>query len=369
MLKHFFVVLFFIYSVQFFAEEEDSEKIDGNHYFAVSLYSEIKGESGNIAVSPFNISRVMSMLYMGSAGATAQEISEAMFFSGRAVDFTVPQSVYMADSMWVQQGLPILPSYSELFDEETVYSANFLSEPDNAREEINLWVEDNTEGKINKLFKSGDISSSTRLVLASAIYFKADWLHKFNSTYSHEELFYPAQNNKIMMYQEANFPIYIGEDFDLLEMPYRDDDISMFVLLYHDLDAEPQISPSNIREWIENMESRQVAVTLPKFDIVNNRSLNDTLKGLGVERAFTTQADFSPITGSRDLFLNTVVHKAAITVDEDGTEAAAATGAVMNLTASFQHEPPIAFHANHSFIYFIMDKQTENILFLGRIEE
>ena len=340
--------------------------------FDINLYNQICKDNGNIVVSPFNISRAMLMLYAGSAGKTAQEISDVMFFP-KYSDELVPSAdnFYIANSLWIQEGFPLLPSYLQIFDDDDVQMTNFWVNPDRSREEINSWVEEKTLGKIENLFSEGTITSDARLVLASAIYFKGQWEHQFNPKNTYEGTFYVDGDDpitKTMMHQENDFSIFVDSDFYFLELPYDNDNVSMFILLPREIDGLDDIE-FNISEWIASMERKKVSVTLPKFDIVDSRSLDDTLQEMGITLAFSPNADFSNITGQRDLFLSTIVHQAAVTVDEKGTEAAAATGAVMNLTAVLTPEPEIQFCVDHPFIYMIMDKTTQSLLFFGRLSK
>lgn len=375
-------------------EEKCLEK--GNGLFAMELYDEIGTQPGNIVVSPFNISKAIAMIYAGARGQTEKEIADALHFDigPRKINHVFEQlatklssntedvyDLYLADSLWVQRNFAILPNFLFAFGQEKanlVHVADFVRKPEIMREAINTWVEQNTHHKIKDLLASGTIDGTTRLVLVSAMYLKAQWEHKFSSENTKEDVFYRNGHEHIskeMMTQTTRFPIFLGEDVSVLELPYRADDVelSMFVILPRDIDGllslENRLNETTFRDWISNVEMNKVSVTLPKFDITYSRQLNNDLQKMGMKTAFNADADFSAVTGNKDLFLSLVIHKATITVDEDGTEAAAATAGVMNMLSVYDPDEPVIFCANHPFLYAVVEKTTGTVLFMGRLTE
>jgi serpin B len=211
----------------------------------------------------------------------------------------------------------------------------------------------------------------TRLVLTNAIYFKGKWATPFKPEQTQEAPFTLLSGEKVnvpMMHQTAHFGYMETDTIQVLELPYVNNDLSMVILLPKKPDGvnelEKGLTSETITGWLAGLRKREVQVYVPRFKLTSEFSLAETLSAMGMPDAFSTKADFSGITGNRDLFISAVVHKAYVEVNEEGTEAAAATGVAMKLTAVAP--PPPVFRADHPFVFLIRDNQTGSILFLGR---
>jgi serpin B len=373
-----------------------TELADGNAAFAFDLYHTLRGEGGNLFFSPYSISTALAMTYAGSAGETASQMAATLHFTlpaeslhpalnayaldlqARAEQATegTPFELSIANSLWGQQGFPFLPEFLDLLAEN--YGAgmrlvDYESDPEGARKAINDWVSDETREKIKDLIPQGAIDAMTRLVLANAIYFKAGWLNPFEETATAPGPFHLLDGSEVeipMMQQSESYGYVIGDGYRAIELPYRNGNTSMLIILPDEGQfeaVEEQLSPAMMTDLLGRMTYGPVNLSVPKFTYESEFNLNDALIALGMTDAFDPgRADFSGMDGARDLYISDVLHKAFVSVDEEGTEAAAATAVIMSLTSAPMGEP-ITFTIDRPFIYMIRDQQTGTILFLGRV--
>ena len=375
-----------------FAQDVDiSRIIEANNRFAINLYSQYKSEEGNIFFSPFSISTAMAMVYEGAEGKTAKEIKSVFGFpkydnsrrnqySDLLSEINKKDKKYAlntANALRAQQNYHFLNDY--LTTVEKYYGGkttnlDFKNEPDSARLIMNNWVEDKTNDKIKDLFSEGSINSLTRLVLSNAIYFKAKWLIQFDADKTSDEYFRvnPDESIEVPMMQptsqKSTFNYTQNKNLQILEMPYAGEDLSMVILLPLDDDIEKlenSFTIENLTEWKKSLRKHRVKIYIPRFKFKTKYFLFETLSNLGMPTAFTNSADFSGMTGTKDLKIDKVIHQAFIEVNEEGTEAAAATGMGMMLMS--KPPPTPIFKADHPFIFIIQQKKTGNILFMGRV--
>ena len=365
--------------------------IEANNRFAINLYSQYKSEEGNIFFSPFSISTAMAMVYEGAEGKTAKEIKSVFGFpkydnsrrnqySNLLSEINKKDKEYAlktANALWAEQDFNFLDKY--LTTVEKYYGGkttnlDFKNEPDTSRLIINNWVEDKTNNKIKDLFPEGSIHPLTRLVLTNAIYFKAEWLKQFDADKTRDMNFRvnPDKSIKVPMMQRTDrksiFNYTQNEDLQILEMPYAGEDLSMLILLPLDDDIEAlenSFTIEKLTEWKKSLRKRRVNIYIPKFKFETKYFMSETLSNLGMPTAFTNSADFSGMTGKKDLKIDKVIHQAFIEVNEEGTEAAAATGISMMITS--MPPPTPIFKADHPFIFIIQQNETGNILFMGRV--
>jgi len=369
---------------------------DGNAAFAFDLYHILAAEDGNLFFSPYSSSVALAMTYAGANGDTAGQMAEALHFSlppdqlhaafnAYSLDLQAraeaevegtPFELSIANSLWGQQGFPFLPEFLDLLAEN--YGAgmrlvDYASDPEAARQAINQWVSDETREKIQDLIPSGAIDTLTRLVLANAIYFKAAWLHQFDPDTTQPAPFHLLDGSTVdvpMMHQEEPYGTALGDGYQAVELPYENGDVSMLVILPDEGQfqaVEAALSPEMIQGILENLTYGSVILTLPRFTYESAFDLNDALGALGMTDAFDlARADFSGMDGNRDLYIGNVVHKAFVAVDENGTEAAAATAVIMQITSALPGEP-IVFTVDRPFLYLIRDMRTGGILFVGRV--
>jgi len=364
----------------------------GNTAFALDLYGRLGQKPGNLFFSPYSISTALAMVYGGARGQTAEQMQDVLHLGlvperlhpacGALVErINAPPEkdaykLSVGNALWGQQGYPFVPAYLDLTRRH--YGAgfrqiDFRTDPDGARKIINTWVEKQTQKKITDLFKPGVINGMTRLVLANAIYFKGNWAEQFKKADTRDAPFLVAPDKKVqapLMFRKKRFGHMKGKGFQALRMPYEGKNLSMVVLLPDKVDGLPalekKLSAESLRQWLRQMRWREVRVFLPRFKMTSEFSLSGTLAAMGMPDAFIDgKADLSGINGSRDLFIQAVVHKAFIDVNEEGTEAAAATGITVGATSV--PPPPTVFRADHPFLFMIVDQRTGSLLFMGRV--
>lgn len=380
----------------------DQENIDAlvkdNNLFALRLYAQLRSSSGNLVFSPYSISSALGMVYVGAAGSTAEQMKKALSFTMHhpeqeaafywltkylttyTSDFGPNFRLLIENSLWIQNGQQLLPAFQKTMNDyfrANIRQVDFISRSDAVRDMINRWVADHTQGRITSILQPNDLTSSTRLVLVSAFYMKARWNQVFDVTRTQKASFFPVSSKTIsvpMMETTATFPFYQDELVQVLELPYalpkRDSlELTMVVMLpakgVDIADLETKLSGDQLQHWRSRLVQQRVDVIFPKFTSTAAFSLNDSLQNMGMKDAFTNRADFSRITGAADLSIGKVLHKAFIAVDENGTEAAAATAVTMNRTS--MSAPPVVFRADHPFIYMIIEKTTGSILLMGRL--
>jgi serpin B len=377
---------------------DQAEVTKGNNAIAVDLYGRLREQKGNLFFSPESISTAFAMADAGARGETAAEMA-------RVFHYTLPQDrlhpamgallagmnahhagyeLRVGDALWAQQGSNFESSYLTLMQSD--YTADFQrvdfkTQPEAVRGTINEWVEKETNDRITNLIGPGVLTPQTRLVLTNAIYFKGTWRDPFEkgaTTAEGDFHLSAAQTAKTaLMHRTGGYRYFDGGTFQELELPYQGDDLAMVVLLPKETDGlnalERRFSSVAAQAWVDKLEPfGKVIVTLPRFRMTQQFELSGTLAKMGMPRAFTPAADFSGMTGKPEFSISAAIHKAFIDVNEEGTEAAAATATVMVATAMrapMQEPPPVVFRADHPFLFMIRDVKTGGILFLGRVED
>ncbi|XP_039985218.1 leukocyte elastase inhibitor-like [Xiphias gladius] len=368
-----------------------------NTFFALELLRTLSqgNPAGNIFVSPLSISSALAMVYLGARGDTAAQMARALSFSsGEGVhadfeklnaDINSPSASYIlkiANRLYGENTANFLPQFlkaTQKYYQADLKAVDFIGAPEVCRGEINSWVEQQTENKIKDLLKPGTVSTMTRLALVNAIYFKGNWMNRFDEANTKEMPFKVSQNETKqvqMMYQMKKLPYnYIPDHgLQILELPYVEEELSMFILLPEEsagssdplLKLEKELTQERLDEWTnrENMDVHsEVVVHLPKFKLEEDYELNEPLAKLGMTDVFcAAKADLSGMNGEGGLFLSTVAHKAFVEVNEEGTEAAAATAGMVAFCMLREEH----FTADHPFLFFIRHNKTKSILFLGR---
>jgi serpin B len=359
----------------------------------VDLYGSFALRDGNILFSPYSISEMLALLSVGADGKTKQELLQALHW-GRSSDSLAEafgaqdrhldgatrgrETLLIANGLWFQKdGAPrsaFLNSARDDFGAE-IREADFVGSAAAAQLEINSWVESKTFGKIHDLIPPGALNEGSRLALANAVYFKGRWEHPFEANGTSPRPFHIARDKEIAtpaMIETEKLKVVSESDFDLLELPYEGGTLSMVILLPKTLDGLPSVekrlSSSTLFAWLASLDfskRRNMHVTLPRFKMAYAVDLTAALKQAGVTSAFSQHdADFSALNGKRDLYVSTAFHKAFVDVNEEGTEAAAATfGGVVTFGIELSDE----FKVDHPFIFMIRDNSTGCLLFLGRI--
>jgi serpin B len=285
--------------------------------------------------------------------------------------------LFTANALWTQTGERILADFQKRIEvnyQGGQYAVDFRHAPDQALRTVNSWVEEQTKGKIRDLLKSTHIDPTTILVLTNAIYFNARWATPFSKEKTAQEFFHASVTDVAsvaMMKHSGRFRYFDEGTFQTLELPYKGDTLSLVIFLPKANDGlgrlEASLTAARIETWLTKLSSYRVDVSLPKFKMTSECELKDALSDMGMSVPFKPgAANFSGISGTRELAISAVVHKAFVEVDEKGTEAAAATGVVAFRTAAIA-QPPVIFRADHPFFFLIRDIRTGSILFVGRL--
>jgi serpin B len=372
--------------------------VEGNNRFALDIFQQIGSATPdkNLLVSPFSISTALAMTYAGARGNTARQMAHTLSFAlpddrlhpafGELMrDLSEERDGYdfnIANRLFGQADYPIKQPFLSITDRD--YGApleplDYKSDPEAARVRINDWVEDQTNQKIRELLPEGILNETTRLVLTNAIHFDGSWKHKFDVELTREDSFFSGNGGDSqvpMMRQLQTFPYAELPGVQLLEMPYAGDDLSLVAILPTEQNGlaslEATLTPEMLDAGLTALRETQVNVTFPKFTFDSSFKLSDTLKAMGMTDAF--DPDFADLTGIANpmderLLISDVVHKAFIDVNEEGTEAAAATAVIIGALSTCVCPPPQPkeFRADHPFLFALRDRHSGSLIFLGRV--
>uniref|UniRef100_A0A3P8PYQ8 Serpin domain-containing protein n=1 Tax=Astatotilapia calliptera TaxID=8154 RepID=A0A3P8PYQ8_ASTCA len=359
-----------------------------NTAFALELFRTLSqtNPAGNIFVSPLSIGAALATVYEGAKGDTAAQITQV---SSLSLVIIKPDchilSVFVfnaTQALSFSSGEGVHANFQKLNAEINSPSASYILKLANRLygENIAHFLPVNPITNIKDLLKPGTVNKDTRLALVNAVYFKGNWRNPFKEANTKEMPFEIRQNETVpvqMMHQRKKLPYnYIADhDLQILELPYVGEELSMFILLPKEssdgsgplLKLEKELTQERLNEWTDrkNMSTHsEVVLHLPKFKLEEDYELNDPLAKLGMKNVFCAgSADLSGMNGEPGLFLSTMAHKAFVEVNEEGTEATAATGAVIKLESFI---PDTHFTADHPFLFFIRYNETKSILFFGR---
>jgi serpin B len=363
---------------------------DGNNAFAIDLYKQVAAkQDGNLILSPYSVSSALAMTYAGARGETAEQMKKTLHFSlpseklhpafGGVTDSLQTAGkkrryeLNIANALWAQQGLEFVPEFRDITGKS--YSAGVrevnFGDREAARGTINRWVEEQTRDKIKDLLQPNDITGNVRLVLTNAIYFKGEWKHQFKKERTFDGDFETAPGVKVkvpmMRHSEIKLRTCKTETWQLLELPYAGERLSMVVLLPNKRcglrEVESRLTTAELEQALAQLGEQKLDVYLPRFQFKSRFELRQPLIDLGMPVAFSDGADFSGITPGGGLRIKDVIHGGSVEVDEVGTVAAAATAVVMDESA----RP--SFRADHPFLFLIRDAKSGNVLFLGRVTD
>ncbi|XP_070538793.1 leukocyte elastase inhibitor-like [Ptychodera flava] len=361
--------------------------------FALNLYRSLSRSryGDNVFFSPVSISTALAMVHLGAEGNTSTQISDVLQLHGYEENDIHSAFKDLTSLLYAPDGLYTLKSANRLFGQDSYeflkqfldataayYNAklkpvDFARKTEEARMLINNWVEEQTEGKIKDLITPGALDPMTVLVLVNAIYFKGTWASKFMDEATMPTEFHTSQEETTevpMMHQKGKFKYKYDRSLncDVLELPYKSHQLSMVVILPREMEGldqvESRLDADKLNSWAKKMANTTVIVSIPKFKMTQSFVLNDQLAALGMSDLFRAGvANLSGISDDRRLYVSKIIHKSFVEVNEEGTEAAAATAAVMR---SRMMDMTLQFNANHPFIFLIRDNRSGTILFMGR---
>jgi serpin B len=368
-----------------------------NAAFGMDLYAQISKSPGNIFFSPYSISEAFAMLYAGAKGETAAELERTLHITIdkdslhtayrdllTLLDYYVTFSndavqgctLDIANGLWVQNGFPLRTEYVTTlrdFHRSEPASLDFAGAPEQSRATINNWISDRTKGMIKDIVTPGSLNASTKLVLVNTIYFEAKWSGPFLSRDTKEGEFHRLDSTTItvpMMHQHSIGGRGYAEDSDwqAAELPYINGGLAMLIILPRPgkfAEVERILNAEFLVSLDDSLRYDILLLTIPKFKITSpSLNLKDALTTLGLKTVFTGKADFSGSSTSQ-LFLDKAIHKAMVSVDEEGTIAAGAT--VLPRMAGTPGANPIEFTADRPFFFLIRDLKSRSVLFMGRV--
>lgn len=405
-MKKFWVVMLAIgwvlmHTVVINAQNDDLVTlVEGNNTFAFDLYQQVTATSdGNLIFSPYSISSAFAMLYAGADGITAEELANVFHFelsperlhpafADLAARLDVPEvaddqlqdlTLNIANSLWGQEGLSFDPTFVDLLNKTYgagFFPVDFIADPSGTHETIRQWISDATEERITDMPSQQAITPDTRLVLANAIYFKAAWSSSFFEDGTVNEAFQTLDEETVTVPMMSNFDGFKGcllsDDFTAVELAYGASETASMLVIIPDAGAfqqvEQNLNPAFLAEVQAGLEfTSTLTFQMPRFDTESTLDLEAALHEMGLTSAFSDAANFSNLS-STPLFLDSAQHKATISIDENGTEAAAVTVLSMGVTSM---PPPSScgdtITADRPFIYVIYEHATNSILFMGRV--
>lgn len=383
-----------------FAVRSDGEAADPNQQvgamnnaFASDLYHQLSDHPGNQFFSPTSVQTALAMTWAGARGETARQMASTLHLDA-GPDAGVKLGAFLrslnqagskggfelsvANALWGLTGYPFNSAYLNGVEKDYgghLAELDFVHDPDGSRKFINDWVAAQTHDRIKDLLPAGSVVPSTRLVLTNAIYFKGKWERPFDKSQTHDADFLASPDRKVtapFMYQKGKFGYFENQDLQILELPYGNGDLVMRIFLPRDAGGlaafEHGLTAARLDDLGGQVRPEDVQVWLPRFKVETEYRLEDVLPAMGMKLAFTPgRADFGGMSTSSSFFISAVIHKAFVQTDEEGTEAAAATGITMRATAVMVHRPPKQFRADHPFVYAIVHRPSGAMLFMGRL--
>jgi serpin B len=376
-------------------QTEIESLIDGNNTFAFDLYQQLVNNDDNLFYSPYSISVALAMTYAGARSETAQEMANTLHFypsqdklhpvlnwldielakRGRSAQGKDDEGfrLNIVNAIWGQENYHFMDDFLDVLAEN--YGAglrivDFINSTEQSRKIINEWVSQQTEERIEELIPQGAIDALTRLVLTNAIYFNAAWMYPFDEKNTVDGDFNLLSGDTVtvpMMNQSELLNHMKGENYQVVELPYDGNELSMLLIMPDEgsfYSFEQSLDNELINDIISELGNKQVVLSMPKFEFRSELDLAQILPAMGMPTAFSGMADFSGMTGNQDLFISDVIHEAFVSVDEAGTEAAAATAVIMKLTAA---QEMVTISLDNPFIFLIRDIKTGSVLFVGRV--
>ncbi|PPD57351.1 serpin family protein [Dehalogenimonas etheniformans] len=372
--------------------------VAGNTDFAMALYQVLREQDGNLFYSPYSISEALAMTWGGARNETEKRMADALSFSLSQADLHAafnyldaalasrgqdakgkddqPLVLKVVNAIWGQKDFTFTADYLDLLAQN--YGAglrilDFIKSPEESRRTINEWVAKETEQRIKDLIPQGSINELTQLVLTNAVYFNGGWLTPFDKALTRDGSFFLLSGQKVnvpMMNQTESMGYASGPGYQAVELKYDSGELSMVIILPEAgtlSSFESGLDGQKLEKIIDGLKANSVNLTMPKFEFDSSFGLKSALSTLGMPIAFSDNADFSGMDGKTDLQIQDVVHKAFISVNEAGTEAAAASGVVVGGTSMPVDQATVTL--DHPFLFLIRDIATGAVIFTGRVTD
>jgi serpin B len=367
--------------------------VQGNNRFAFDLYQRLKNQPGNLYFSPYSIVSGLGLIAAGAKGETAHQFQQAFHYSLSLLLFIGDlneslqkpsasknaNQVLLANALWMDQSLPILPSFKQILLRNFRTAAqpvDFKHNLSRSIQKINQWILQHTDGKINNMVLTQDATVNTQMILTTAASMKEQWAYPFDPSLTKRQSFYLTNQRSFlaeMMQNTADYLIWKGEQWEMLILPFekgnRETQLGMAILVPKKdvslAELEKNLTWENWRQWKNQLQSQKITLTFPRVRIEKRLDLEPTLKALGFSLLFNPEADFSGITEKKGVYLNQAVHKSSIRFEEEGTERTMVRG--IKRTATVKTESSNEFTVDRPFIFIIWDQKTDVIVFMGRL--
>lgn len=373
--------------------------IQGNNAFAFDLYNKLKSNPGNICFSPYSVSSAIALPFAGSKGSTQSDMRIVMHYLNKSDQvinifgmmdklYTTPwylgqneSRLFLGNSLWIQRDAKLAPTFLSSLPpiyRSMVKTVDFLRNPDGARLNINDWVRERTQGRIAKQLSKDDLNRNTRMLVLSSIFMKGVWSTPFNPSLSKESPFFidsGTTGSVNMMLTSGKFRLYKTKEFTLLEIPYRPDfkGVPTFALMiilpstnFGLASIEQKFYLEQWNTWVAQLKEEGVVVSLPSFSFLQSYDLSDLLKRMGMSFAFSDQADFSGLATQDNLNITRIMHEAYFAIDEKGSDAIVANPITINTQSLLSNTTTYAITANHPFLFMVIDKTNNMIIYMGR---
>lgn len=341
--------------------------------FGLSLYPYLEEENENIVFSPYSLGSSLAMIYLGAVGETKEELKTALSLPTKIVPISF-MGFNTANSLWINDNFLVQKSYQDLLKKTFQADCKLISfmQTADAAKEINHWIEEKTDGKIQRLCSPYDFTPDTRLVLVNTLSFKGKWLHPFHEEMTHKNDFLLTSGKTLscpMMAHKGNFLFHENSQYKMAALEFADQKNILFLLfLPHDLkeDLGEMLSSDLLKKSIAEMKHEPLDLILPKFTLRKRVDPKEALRNLDIVNLFSAASDLSGIDGKGELFLDKIIHESYISVGEKGLDAAASSASFISTTSI----PPyyLPFHLNRPFLFAIFDQKTQSLLFIGKIE-
>jgi serpin B len=363
---------------------QTNDYINSLNSYSFDLYREINIGNENILLSPLSTYYALLVAYEGSKNKTKQEFEKVLYLGNQGSlknDFIHNNagksdscSFYsVSNAIWVDKSVKIDEVYRNSVEHK--YLSDFeqtdFTNANLAVSNINGWVSEKTNRRINEIVSSANINSETKMLISNAVYFKGEWLNKFEKQKTISAPFFTSVENQYkvdFMNMTENLQYFENDEYQFISKPYKSSDISFCIILPKKLfgieEIEKKLNTDFFKETLDSTYSAKTLLSIPKLKLESSSKLKDALKNVGLKTAFTEEADFSGITKGTPLMLSQVLHKTWIELDEEKTEAAAATSAVVLVGAG--RPSYVVFNADHPFVFFILDNRSGAIIFMGR---
>lgn len=381
--KTIWAILFLFMTNMAQLNAQNSERSKSLNQYAFDLYKETKVENGNVFLSPLSTYYALLSAYEGSKNKTKEEFENVLYLHDSAFTNSAYPNKFalktdslvglkISNAVWVDKKFQVESAFENKVS--STYASDFkqtnFANNEQAVSDINRWVSDKTNQRITNMVSPSDISSETKLMISNAIYFKGEWLKKFEKIRTKESTFFTDEENQYngdFMNTTEKLNYFENEAFQFVAKPYKDSDLSFCMMLPKELNGleavEKSLNANLFNEILEKSSNKEVWISMPKIKMESTYKLKEALINVGLKSMFNSEADFSGITKKEPLWFEQVLHKTYIDLNEDQTEAAAATTTVIRITGLPSYKE---FVADHPFVFFIIDNKTKAIVFMGR---